>query len=525
MVSTNQVTSHTSPKVVIPSFLGQSPQEAPETGEFDFLNYFLGLQGTSSPAVSTTEDAAAALTANETLLSATPVGSEAPTLKGSKDDENSDPNANALMVASLMPATRLANPLVVNTSDPATSVANPGMNLPSALTSATTTPATVTAGNEPGTMPGQNLFAQTGKLGQELAAKPLPSAEMPTPASIAEKANGKTAENKLAIEATSRENATKEAALSTPDLSSTTSTPMTSAKATETRVDARYEANSMVTDSGTPTPKSNVLGNHAAAFATNSQTPVTRDQALQKYDVVARYNPNANPTAPAYAAAPSVNNAGQSMASEAEGMIPVSRKGDRKDDAGLMSGLDLAITTNKATASAAPTPNQSATETSAKATVPELMNQVGSMVRQGGGKMVVSLNPPELGRVEVSVIAKGKKIEVEMKSDTEKTKSLLQGHVSDLKDSMQAQDLFLSKMEVSVNRETQHQPSDTQFNGNHAGNQFSGDFREFAQREGSAGSKQPVVGTRNVSGPARLPIATASASRSVGATGRVDMRI
>lgn len=153
--------------------------------------------------------------------------------------------------------------------------------------------------------------------------------------------------------------------------------------------------------------------------------------------------------------------------------------------------------------------------------VPELMTQVSSLVRQGGGKMSVSLNPPELGRVDVEVIAKGKKIEIEMKSSSEKVKSLLESHVSQLKGSMQAHDLVLSKFDIQVRREGSF--ASTDFAGSDPGNQFSQGFRQSTGQQGSYSPRQsafvptlsPVQSVRTWTGS---PIQTR-------ASGGVDLRV
>lgn len=87
-------------------------------------------------------------------------------------------------------------------------------------------------------------------------------------------------------------------------------------------------------------------------------------------------------------------------------------------------------------------------------TVPELFQNVETMIRTGGGKMTVHLSPPELGDVQIQVTARGKNVEVEMTSDNDQTKSILENGLNDLKSSMHSLDLVLHKMEVHVNRET-----------------------------------------------------------------------
>lgn len=85
--------------------------------------------------------------------------------------------------------------------------------------------------------------------------------------------------------------------------------------------------------------------------------------------------------------------------------------------------------------------------------LPELFSRVESLARQGGGTMKVSLNPPELGQVEVEVTARGKEVQIELKSDSSFGKSVLESRLGELRSSMQSQDLVVQRLEVSIDRE------------------------------------------------------------------------
>ena len=63
------------------------------------------------------------------------------------------------------------------------------------------------------------------------------------------------------------------------------------------------------------------------------------------------------------------------------------------------------------------------------------------MVHHGNGKMTVSLNPPDLGQVEIHVTTRGKNVEISMKSEHDFAKSAIESSLGDLKASMEAQDL------------------------------------------------------------------------------------
>ena len=67
--------------------------------------------------------------------------------------------------------------------------------------------------------------------------------------------------------------------------------------------------------------------------------------------------------------------------------------------------------------------------------------------------MTVSLNPPELGSVEIDVMSKGNHVEVKMRSDNDFAKSALEKHFGDLKVSLGSHELVLSKAEVVVSKD------------------------------------------------------------------------
>lgn len=97
--------------------------------------------------------------------------------------------------------------------------------------------------------------------------------------------------------------------------------------------------------------------------------------------------------------------------------------------------------------------------------VPEVFHKVESMVHQGGGKMTLVLSPPELGQVEIHVSTKGKNVEVSVKSDNDFAKMAIEGQVADLQQSLQSQDLNLSKIEVHVSREMDPSFMENQYSG------------------------------------------------------------
>ena len=163
-----------------------------------------------------------------------------------------------------------------------------------------------------------------------------------------------------------------------------------------------------------------------------------------------------------------------------------------------------------------------------RATLPELFEKVQSMVHHGNGKMTVALNPPDLGQVQIHVTTKGKNVEVSMKSENDFAKSAIESSLSDLKASMEAQDLNLTKLEVQVHRDLDKQIQ-SDFTSTWAGQDSA-----FQQSRGFNRDNSPESPWREPSGSTPLKSIGASArlggSSSVSRTmsvgeGRVDIRI
>jgi flagellar hook-length control protein FliK len=150
--------------------------------------------------------------------------------------------------------------------------------------------------------------------------------------------------------------------------------------------------------------------------------------------------------------------------------------------------------------------------------IPEVFSKVESMVHHGGGKMTVHLSPPELGQVEIHVTTRGKRVEVEMKSDNDLTKSAIEAASADLQQSLQSQDLTLSKLEVSVTREGMS------FGENH--NLAGRDAFSQASFQGSANHGRDERSAPSLRQQPSTPVRTAAPvyARANGATG-VDIRI
>ncbi len=85
--------------------------------------------------------------------------------------------------------------------------------------------------------------------------------------------------------------------------------------------------------------------------------------------------------------------------------------------------------------------------------VSEVTSKVTSLINRSGGKMTLSLNPPELGKVEVDVKTHGKEVEIILKPESSHTKAVLNEHIDELRSAISSQNLTLSRLEINVTNE------------------------------------------------------------------------
>lgn len=153
-------------------------------------------------------------------------------------------------------------------------------------------------------------------------------------------------------------------------------------------------------------------------------------------------------------------------------------------------------------------------------TIPEVMQRVDTLVHRGGGEMTVSLDPPNLGKVEIKVTTQGNRVEVEMRSESHQAKSALEGHFNELKSAMQSQDLHLAKLDVQVHRDP------TSF----AGQSFSGmaDGRNAGNAQSGPNQGQgrfSPESNRRMTVTEPVPQTAVRSASPVRGSSRVDLRI
>ncbi len=144
--------------------------------------------------------------------------------------------------------------------------------------------------------------------------------------------------------------------------------------------------------------------------------------------------------------------------------------------------------------------------------MPQVMPKVDSLISQGGGKVTMEIDPPEMGRVTIEVTTRGKHVELSIRSDNHATRVALEDGMADLKTALQSQDLQLTRAEVQTTTPSSYSSL------------------SFGQSN-SGGSDQPSGGERQYSAyqqeeksypqhyEARGPV------RTTWADGRLDVRV
>jgi flagellar hook-length control protein FliK len=137
------------------------------------------------------------------------------------------------------------------------------------------------------------------------------------------------------------------------------------------------------------------------------------------------------------------------------------------------------------------------------------------------------LTPPHLGQVEIQVTTRGKKVEIEMKSQSDLAKVTLESQLSDLKQSLHGQDLQLTKVEVQVDRDVARTFTGNSFAALANGNQtFQGSHGFHGQQQSQAGRQWAQASTTSTTGRITgQPEGMVRTRSTASGNGRVDIRI
>lgn len=108
---------------------------------------------------------------------------------------------------------------------------------------------------------------------------------------------------------------------------------------------------------------------------------------------------------------------------------------------------------------------QSENKGDTQANIQQVMNQAQYMIKKGGGEAIVKLNPEGLGQVHLKVILSEGKVNVEMQTETQEAKKMLESSLTDLKSSLNTHKLAIDHVKVDV------------------GNNFAGDGKDPNQQQ------------------------------------------
>ncbi len=89
-------------------------------------------------------------------------------------------------------------------------------------------------------------------------------------------------------------------------------------------------------------------------------------------------------------------------------------------------------------------------ESSVDPNVSEVVQRAQILARGGGGEMRIQLNPPDLGQVNLRVVLEGGQVQVEMVTETQEAKKLLEKGVSELKSSLAAHRIHLDDVKIGL---------------------------------------------------------------------------
>ena len=180
-----------------------------------------------------------------------------------------------------------------------------------------------------------------------------------------------------------------------------------------------------------------------------------------------------------------------------------SRNGKKHLDTGSLSGLVSESGGERLEVSNFEGVKPAETGTVHSKVMPQVMPKVQDLVNEGGGKVTVLLDPPEMGKLTIEVTTRGKHVELAIHADNDKTRAALEGGMADLQIAMQNVDLQLTHTEVHSTQ--QSSASSMQFGESQSGREHSSSgegSRSFGRQERQVESRSlftetPVTRTRS----------------------------
>ncbi|MBI4526334.1 MAG: flagellar hook-length control protein FliK [Deltaproteobacteria bacterium] len=80
----------------------------------------------------------------------------------------------------------------------------------------------------------------------------------------------------------------------------------------------------------------------------------------------------------------------------------------------------------------------------------QLAGEIRTSVEKNRQEAVLQLEPPEMGRVQIKIVIESDRVEARIMSDTLETRDLIQRHLPELRESLQAQSVSLGEVRVDV---------------------------------------------------------------------------
>lgn len=159
------------------------------------------------------------------------------------------------------------------------------------------------------------------------------------------------------------------------------------------------------------------------------------------------------------------------------------------------------------------------------ANIRNIIQNSQTLIERGGGQMKVQLRPEGLGQVELQVSVKDGKVDVQMLTDSQETKRLLETGFEDLKSGLAQHKLNVDNFKVDLSQKTDTQ-LDQNFNNANRENarEFLGQFREFNQNQRNAFFETtPLRGYGSSKAKALRPEAVEASSKAKDASRRLNL--
>lgn len=123
----------------------------------------------------------------------------------------------------------------------------------------------------------------------------------------------------------------------------------------------------------------------------------------------------------------------------------------------------------------------------APADIRQIMNQAQYLIKKGGGEMKVEMTPEGMGKIHMKVLVENGKVNVQMSAETSEAKKVIEGGLSELKNSLAAHQLSVDHIKVDVvNNTNTDNTAQNQLNQNHQGRDQNRQFwNNFSENFGS----------------------------------------